>query len=106
MGTRPRNNYRYGKTEYININYNYREDYMVHFNNNSIIKPNVKIEIWILGRSRQNKIKIINDVKPNIKEVFTQKLRWYNITLQEKGFHRINDVLDTSNINGVIILNT
>ncbi|KAG4099680.1 hypothetical protein H8356DRAFT_1330309 [Neocallimastix lanati (nom. inval.)] len=37
---------------------------------------------------------------------YSHKLRWYNITLQEKGFHHINDVLDASNINGVIILNT
>ncbi|KAG4100210.1 hypothetical protein H8356DRAFT_1346140 [Neocallimastix lanati (nom. inval.)] len=37
---------------------------------------------------------------------YSHKLRWYNITLQEKGFHHTNDVLETSNINGVIILNT
>ncbi|KAG4108807.1 hypothetical protein H8356DRAFT_1350162 [Neocallimastix lanati (nom. inval.)] len=36
---------------------------------------------------------------------YSHKLRWYNITLQEKGFHHIIGVLDTSNINGVIILN-
>jgi len=46
---------------------------------------------------------------------YLHKLRWYNITLQEKGFHHINDiykpyiirdVLDASNINGVIKLHT
>ncbi|KAG4099103.1 hypothetical protein H8356DRAFT_1329872 [Neocallimastix lanati (nom. inval.)] len=39
---------------------------MVHSNNNSNIKPSVK---WR----------------------YSHKLRWYNITLQEKGFHHIND---------------
>jgi len=49
--------------------------------------------------------------------MYLHKLRWYNITLQEKVFHHTNgdklipksyiirDGLDTSNINGVIILN-
>jgi len=41
-------------------------------------------------------------------------MKWYNITVQVKGFHYINgiykpyivkDSLDTSNINGIIILN-
>jgi len=45
---------------------------------------------------------------------YSHKLRWYNITLQEKGLRHINDiykpyikrnVLDASEINGVIILN-
>ncbi|KAG4104966.1 hypothetical protein H8356DRAFT_1418947 [Neocallimastix lanati (nom. inval.)] len=48
-----------------------------------------------------------NSSNMNLKTTkYSHKLRWYNITLQEKGFHHTNDVLDTSNINGVIILNT
>ncbi|KAG4084432.1 hypothetical protein H8356DRAFT_1436192 [Neocallimastix lanati (nom. inval.)] len=54
----------------------------VHSNNNNIIKP----KIWILGKE-------LTEIR------YSHKLRWYNITLQEKGFHHINDVLDTSNIN-------
>jgi len=42
-------------------------------------------------------------------------MRWYNITLKEKGFHHINDIykpyikryaLGTYNINSILILNT
>ncbi|KAG4107719.1 hypothetical protein H8356DRAFT_1333237 [Neocallimastix lanati (nom. inval.)] len=43
----------------------------------------------------------------NVSDRYSHKLRWYNITLQEKGFPiNISDVLDTSNINGVVMLNT
>ncbi|KAG4081502.1 hypothetical protein H8356DRAFT_1352288 [Neocallimastix lanati (nom. inval.)] len=70
---------------YININYNNGGDYMVHSGNN---------KLWIFGENY------------DLLSRYSHKLRWYNITLQEKGFHHINDVLDASNINGVIILNT
>ncbi|KAG4100708.1 hypothetical protein H8356DRAFT_1422798 [Neocallimastix lanati (nom. inval.)] len=50
----------------------------VHSNNNNIIRPS----------------KELTEIR------YSHKLRWYNITLQEKGFHHINDVLDTYNING------
>ncbi|KAG4087511.1 hypothetical protein H8356DRAFT_1336012 [Neocallimastix lanati (nom. inval.)] len=43
-----------------------------------------------------------NDQQIIIESDYSHKLRWYNITLQEKGFHHTNDALDTSNI----ILNT
>jgi len=58
------------------------------------------------------RITIKSDVKSNIYKRYLHKLRWHNITLQEKGFHHLNgiyksyiisDVLDTSNINGIII---
>ncbi|KAG4099182.1 hypothetical protein H8356DRAFT_1329988 [Neocallimastix lanati (nom. inval.)] len=44
----------------------------MHFNNNSIIKPNLKWQIIIKS-----------DVNPIYKR-FSHKLRWYNITLQAK----------------------
>ncbi|KAG4093197.1 hypothetical protein H8356DRAFT_1428954 [Neocallimastix lanati (nom. inval.)] len=33
---------------------------------------------------------------------YSHNLRWYNITLQEKGFHHTNNVLEISNINSSI----
>ena len=59
---------------------------------------------------------IESNVKFNVRDIrgiHTNRL--YNIIFQEKGFHNINgiykpyiirDVLDTSNVNSVIILNT
>ncbi|KAG4089605.1 hypothetical protein H8356DRAFT_1366804 [Neocallimastix lanati (nom. inval.)] len=42
-----------------------------------------------------------NSEKNNSSLRYSHRLRWYNITLQEKGFHHIyENALDTSNING------
>ncbi|KAG4084559.1 hypothetical protein H8356DRAFT_1355664 [Neocallimastix lanati (nom. inval.)] len=65
---------------------------MVHSTNNSIIKPSIRWKFWILG-GNGFLTDSLGDYEKSYFLLYSHKLRWYNITLQEKG------VLDISNIN-------
>jgi len=79
------------------------------------IAKRIKIYIKVSANLQRQVIIESNDVKPYIYKRYSYELKCFNIILQEKGFHHINgiyklyiirDVLDTSNINSVIILNS